>query len=61
MGLYISHMIKKEEERLENGWTYEPPTFYEKNLAAQMLEDRIQSSDSRSPAPSGKLIPATAD
>ena len=61
MGLYVSHTIRKEEERLKNGWTYEPPTFYEKNPAAQMLEERVQTSDSRTPVASGKLIPATAD
>jgi hypothetical protein len=61
MGLYISRMIKKEEERLENGWTYEPPTFYEKNPAAQRLEERAQPGDAHVPQTSGKLIPATAD
>jgi hypothetical protein len=24
-------MLKREERRLQNGWTYEPPTFYETN------------------------------
>jgi radical SAM superfamily enzyme YgiQ (UPF0313 family) len=61
MGLYISHMIKKEEDRLENGWKYEPPTFYEKNPAAQMLEERLPANDSYAPLTSGKLIPATAE
>ena len=26
--------IRKEEKRLAAGWTYEPPTFYERNEAA---------------------------
>jgi hypothetical protein len=61
MGLYISHMVKKEEELLASGWKYEPPTFYEKNAAAQKLEDRFQADNTYTPAVSGKLIPATAD
>lgn len=61
MGLYISHMIKKEEKRLEGGWTYEPPTFYEKNPAARNLDEHMQVSEKQIPAAAGKLIPATAD
>jgi len=30
-GRYILWKIRKEEKRLAAGWTYEPPTFYEKN------------------------------
>jgi hypothetical protein len=30
--------LKKEEERLALGWTYEPCCFYEKNEAAKALE-----------------------
>ncbi len=30
-GRYVLGKIRKEEERLAAGWTYEPPTFYEKN------------------------------
>ena len=30
-GRYILRKIRKEEKRLAAGWTYEPPTFYEKN------------------------------
>ncbi|WP_269536942.1 B12-binding domain-containing radical SAM protein [Cerasicoccus fimbriatus] len=28
---YVSHLIKAEAKRLASGWTYEPPTFYERN------------------------------
>jgi radical SAM superfamily enzyme YgiQ (UPF0313 family) len=35
VGRYLSHMMKREERRLADGWTYEPQTFYEKNPAAQ--------------------------
>jgi len=33
-GRYIRHMMKKEERRLSEGWTYEPPTFCEFRHAA---------------------------
>lgn len=38
IGRYLYLMIKKEEDRLANGWTYEPATFYEKNEAACALQ-----------------------
>ena len=37
-GKYIYYAMKKEEERLANGWSYEPTCFYEKNEAALALE-----------------------
>lgn len=30
-GLFLLGKIKKEAKNLENGWTYEPPTFYDRN------------------------------
>jgi hypothetical protein len=30
-GRYLLGKIRREEKRLAAGWTYEPPTFYEKN------------------------------
>ncbi|MBN2023260.1 MAG: cobalamin-dependent protein [Pirellulales bacterium] len=30
-GLYVIRRIRAEEKRLAAGWTYEPPTFYERN------------------------------
>jgi radical SAM superfamily enzyme YgiQ (UPF0313 family) len=38
IGRYIYYTIKKEEQRLARGWTYEPGSFYEKNAAAIALE-----------------------
>ncbi|MBI1338042.1 MAG: B12-binding domain-containing radical SAM protein [Phycisphaera sp.] len=29
IGRYVLSKLRKEKARLENGWTYEPPTFYE--------------------------------
>jgi hypothetical protein len=39
LGRYLSAAIKKEENRLAAGWTYEPDTFYEKNAAALSVTD----------------------
>ena len=33
-GRWVYARLKREERRLKNGWTYEPPTFYEHNAAA---------------------------
>ena len=34
-GRYIRFMLGREAKRLRNGWTYEPPSFRDMNLAAQ--------------------------
>jgi hypothetical protein len=31
-GRYVLRQIRREEKRLAAGWTYEPPTFYERNV-----------------------------
>ena len=31
LGRYILSSLRQEDRRLRAGWTYEPPTFYEKN------------------------------
>ena len=36
-GRYAYWKMRSEERRLARGWTYEPPTFYEQNEAAQRL------------------------
>ena len=33
VGRYFYHTLCREEQRLQDGWTYEPPTFYETNAA----------------------------
>ena len=33
VGRYLSITMAREDRRLSEGWTYEPPTFYEKNAA----------------------------
>ena len=36
---FVLEKIREEEKRLAEGWTYEPPTFYEKNDAWMALEN----------------------
>ncbi|HQI00382.1 MAG TPA: cobalamin-dependent protein [Deltaproteobacteria bacterium] len=38
MGIFAYLAIGKEQKRLDRGWTYEPPIFYEKNARALELE-----------------------
>jgi len=40
VGRFILFQIKKEEKRLNEGWTYEPTMIYEKNLKALELEQK---------------------
>jgi hypothetical protein len=32
-GPWVHRQIRKEQKRLADGWTYEPPTFYERNAS----------------------------
>lgn len=38
VGRYLLVTIKRENRRLQRGWTYEPPVFYGKNATALTLE-----------------------
>ncbi len=38
VGRYLYRTLCREERRLQNGWTYEPPTFFETNSAAGQAE-----------------------
>jgi radical SAM superfamily enzyme YgiQ (UPF0313 family) len=38
-GPYVWWKLRAEEKRLAAGWTYEPPTFYEKNEACKQSEE----------------------
>lgn len=38
-GPFVLEKIRAEELRLKEGWTYEPPTFYDKNAAWLKMED----------------------
>ena len=55
-GRYMLSMIRREEKRLAAGWTYEPPTFYEKNEACA---DRHGAAPCRYVTP--QVVVPTAD
>ena len=71
-GVYLARKLRAEARRLADGWTYEPPTFYERNDAAQSLaeaEARAPATTCRyavppppgeDPAPSGAELEAVA-
>jgi len=46
-GRYILAAFKREERRLARGWTYEPPTFYEENEAARVLDHTAPAASER--------------
>ncbi len=50
VGRYLYRMMKKEDLRLAQGWTYEPASFYEHNAAALALP-RMLPKAIRSPLP----------
>lgn len=59
-GSYLYYNLKKEEARLQNGWSYEPHAFYEKNAAALALKhQRKDERPVRSTVPwvTGELSP----
>jgi hypothetical protein len=42
-GRHIYRLLRREERRLEAGWTYEPPTYFETNhVAGPQRAERIQ-------------------
>ncbi len=59
-GIYLYHNLKKEEARLQNGWSYEPQAFYEKNAAALALshqQEKERPVRSTVPWVTGDMIP----
>jgi hypothetical protein len=63
-GHYLQQKIRLEEQRLAQGWTYEPPTFYETNEAALALPHHGEPPclaryvEPQSPQPAVDDIPA---
>jgi hypothetical protein len=55
IGIYAYLSLKKEEKKLANGWTYESPSFYEKNKAALTLEVK-QKVSGKKPNPRKSLV-----
>jgi len=54
IGSYLSFTSSRENRRLENGWTYETPSFYEKNRAAVALA-KAQGARVRQPSQGAAL------
>jgi hypothetical protein len=48
-GPYVLWKTRQEEKRLARGWTYEPPTFYERNdfVEAPVAKDAPQAEPCR--------------
>lgn len=44
-GRYVLRKLRRERQRLANGWSYEPPTFYEVNDAFSKLSPRIRQAE----------------
>jgi len=52
IGRYALFTLKREEERLAQGWAYEPISFYQKNPAAGMLKKELPTKSRVKKAPS---------
>jgi hypothetical protein len=58
----VLRQIRKEEKRLASGWTYEPPTFYERNATVgdRPEADLCQSALPRvAPVSKPAMLPVT--
>lgn len=53
IGPYVFWRTRQEERRLANGWTHEPPTFYEQNRAAALLGGNAPAHDKPALAEAG--------
>ena len=58
VGRYLLHSIKREERRLKQGWTYEPPFFRDINAASEQLVGNKQRVATIQPTASDQLITA---
>jgi hypothetical protein len=57
LGRFLHHLLRKESQRLADGWTYEPPTFYDHN-AATGSETPVRSITPKVPAqPVAEAVP----
>lgn len=68
VGRYLYRKLQQEQQRLADGWTYEPPTFYETNFPAQAsravyvqgVVARLQPSDQLTLSSSYETVSARA-
>ena len=56
-GRYVLRQIRREEERLAAGWTYEPPTFYERNVDSVVPAEKDDPKTVPCPHVSLRTIP----
>ncbi|MDA8140931.1 MAG: cobalamin-dependent protein [Desulfobacteraceae bacterium] len=56
-GRYLFHMMKREERRLAQGWSYEPASFYSHNRAALALQ-HIPAHPRKNSAPVFRGLPS---
>lgn len=54
-GLYVYAALKREAKRLEAGWNYDPPSFYEKNTAARAM-DKSNAGYSTKSSPASQCV-----
>jgi radical SAM superfamily enzyme YgiQ (UPF0313 family) len=57
LGIYAHASIKREQQRLADGWTYEPSIFYEKNPRALELEALAKARSKPDSIPQGTFVP----
>ncbi len=60
LGIYVHASIKREQQRLADGWTYEPSIFYEKNAKALELEALAKARSKPDRIPQGTFVPTVA-
>jgi hypothetical protein len=60
LGRFAHFAMKKEQSRLEEGFSYEPHTFYEKNAKALELEALARSGSKTQPVLDGTFMPSPA-
>ncbi len=60
LGIFAHASIRKEQQRLADGWTYEPSMFYEKNAKALEMEAFAKAGNKPEPIPQGTFVPQAA-
>ena len=60
LGRFAHATIRREQQRLADGWTYEPTIFYEKNAGALELEALAKYKNKPEPIPQGTFVPNVA-
>ncbi len=57
LGMFIHAATKREQKRLESGWTCEPASFYEKNAQALALEHVAYAAEKAYTPAQGACVP----